>query len=113
MRLRQIRMHSLWVTWPAARKANLTGEGTKAAECPHCKAEGRSIPETAIHRWWICPRWEVFRHPPNEESFNHLGTRHNYHPRCLWECGLLPLPAPSDMPGKAPCMDEASTGEPT
>eukprot|EP00972_Heterocapsa_arctica_P090035 13283174-Heterocapsa_arctica.AAC.1 len=44
-------------TWPAARKAKLSGGGTKAGECPFCRAEGCSVQEIAVHRWWFCPRW--------------------------------------------------------
>eukprot|EP00972_Heterocapsa_arctica_P112924 16434473-Heterocapsa_arctica.AAC.1 len=79
-------------TWPAARKAKLANAGAKAGECPHCRAEGRSVQETAIRRWWQCPRWEIIRNPMGEKAYAHIGARHNDLPRCLWECGLLPLP---------------------
>eukprot|EP00972_Heterocapsa_arctica_P083016 12232486-Heterocapsa_arctica.AAC.1 len=40
------------------------------------------------------------------KSYAYLGASHNYHPRCLWECGLLPTPDPSSMPKELPAMDE-------
>eukprot|EP00972_Heterocapsa_arctica_P045346 6693822-Heterocapsa_arctica.AAC.1 len=31
-------------------------------------------------------------------------------PRCLWECGLLPLPQRGDLPPPTPAMDYAHKG---
>eukprot|EP00972_Heterocapsa_arctica_P068124 10060061-Heterocapsa_arctica.AAC.1 len=46
-----------------------------------------------------------------QKSYAHLGTRHNFLPRCLWECGLLPLPQIGDLPPPTLAMDHAHTGD--
>eukprot|EP00972_Heterocapsa_arctica_P106181 15641877-Heterocapsa_arctica.AAC.1 len=56
--------------------------------------------------------WENLRQPPGEKYLAYLGTRTNYHPRCLWECGLLPLPEANSLPGRPPTMDEPFSGAP-
>ena len=73
--------------------------------CPVC----RDTRETPIHRWWVCPRWDVLR--------GHEGRRlaieaeaAGWQPRCLWECGLLPAPSPEDCLPAPP--HEANCGKP-
>eukprot|EP00972_Heterocapsa_arctica_P075672 11161920-Heterocapsa_arctica.AAC.1 len=42
----------------------------------------------------------------------HLGARSNYNPRCIWACGLLPVPEPGSIPAKPPATDDPYAGDP-
>ena len=72
--------------------------------CPVC----RDARETPIHRWWICPRWDVLRgHEGRKLAIEAEAA--DWQPRCLWECGLLPAPSPEDCPPAPP--SEANCGK--
>ena len=66
--------------------------------------------ETPLHRWWVCPKWDVLRGPEGSK-FAILGAATDWQPRCLWECGLLPAPPPGDCPPKPPT--ENNCGKPS
>ena len=53
----------------------------------------------------MCPRWDVPRGPEGRKLAI-LGAATDWQPRCLWECGLLPTPAPGDCPPKPPTENE-------
>ena len=59
--------------------------------CPLCQ----DTRETALHRWWVCPRWDVLR-SPQSRKLALQGEAMNWQPKCLWECGLMPAPTPDD-----------------
>ncbi len=80
-------------TWPQARRAK---SGTGSPECPHCGASAA----TAVHRWWVCPRWAKIRQDQRwtDEELAAV-ARGAFQPRCLWECGIaVSSPAPPPVP---------------
>ena len=61
--------------------------------CPVC----RDTRETPIHRWWVCPRWDVLgSHEGRKLAID--ADAADWQPRCLWECGFFPAPNPEDCP---------------
>ena len=87
-------------TWPQERRAEAYGEDPNCDVC--------HIGEDAMHRWYICPRWEHLR-DKTEFDLRAEGRAANWEPRCLWECGILPAPAPVDRP-RAPPQETAGPG---
>ena len=73
--------------------------------CPLCQ----DTRETSLHRWWVCPRWDVLR-GPESRKLALLGEASDWQPRCLWECGLMPAPFPDGCPPAPPA--EADCGKP-
>ena len=64
---------------------------------------------TPIHRWWVCPKWDVDKDLEGRKLAR-IGAAAEWQPRCLWECGLLPPPAPADCPRAPP--SEGDCGKP-
>ena len=73
--------------------------------CPLCQ----DTRETPLHRWWVCPRWDVLR-GQECKKLAVLGEASDWQPRCLWECGPMPAPSPEDCPPAPPA--EADCGKP-
>ena len=69
----------------------------------------RDTRETPIHKWWVCPRWDVLKgHASRKLAIEAEAA--DWQLRCLWECGLLPAPSPEDCPPAPP--HEANCGKP-
>ena len=73
--------------------------------CPVCQ----DTKETPLHRWWVCPKWDVLRSPEGRKLAI-LGAATDWQPKCLWERGLLPAPPPGDCPPNPP--KECNCGKP-
>ena len=80
-------------TWPQVRRAEAYGENPNCDVC--------EVIEEAVHRWFVCPRWEHLR-DKTEFDLRAEGRAANWEPRCLCECGILPAPAQADRPPPAP-----------
>ena len=73
--------------------------------CPLCQ----DTKETPVHRWWVCPRWDVLK-SPESLKLACLRAAADWQPKRLRECGLLPSPAPGDCPPAPPT--EVECGKP-
>ena len=91
-------------TWTQDRRAR-AGQGQ--ALCPHCGQE----PETVIHRWWRCPKWEQERLHPGDLDLAAMGEKAEWQPACLWHCGVLPALTAQHLPPQPPPCDTAWQGE--
>ena len=90
-------------TWTADRRARAGYSGDD--HCPY----GCGVPETPLHRWWQCPRWNAHRIQDGidlSSAFAAAGGQ----PRCLWECGILPKPQAAALPSPPP--EGLALGEP-